>query len=170
MLNCIREMRKNIEREMREICKEAYAEAKYYAGVAKNLESKLFYLKLIAEYFRYMCAFSRGNIYRRLFDEAAHRYTVALEMAQELDPTNPLRLALYLGYAQLHAQKKEFEEAISIGMEGFDTALDEFEQLDESEMDETIKAMDKIQSYCNGWNEQFMEGKKIQEMKEFKKT
>jgi len=37
--------------------------------------------------------------------------------------------------------------------------LNEFEQLDESEMDETIKAMDKIEKACNHWNAEFMQKK-----------
>jgi hypothetical protein len=38
-LRCIKEMKKKLEDEMRQMCKEAYTEAKYYSKKAQSLES-----------------------------------------------------------------------------------------------------------------------------------
>ena len=38
-----------IEKELKNFCKEAYCEAKYYLPLAETLESRLFYLKMMAD-------------------------------------------------------------------------------------------------------------------------
>ena len=89
-----------------------------------------------------MAAFEHGKLYHQLCKEADKRYDAALRLAQELDPTHGLRLALYLGYALLYGDvKHDFVEAISIAEEGFEMSLNEIESLDEADLDETIKLM-----------------------------
>ena len=51
---CINEMKETIEDEVRELCKEWYIEAKYFLRHAYSSESRVFYMKIKADTFRYL--------------------------------------------------------------------------------------------------------------------
>ena len=51
---CINETKEIIEDEIRVLCKEWYIEAKYFLKYAKTSESRVFYMKILADTFRYL--------------------------------------------------------------------------------------------------------------------
>ena len=58
---CINEMKETIEDEIRDLCREWYIEAKYFLKCAVTIESKIFYLKIKADTFRYLAQFETGK-------------------------------------------------------------------------------------------------------------
>ena len=58
---CINEMKETIEDEIRDTCREWYIEAKYFLKCAVTTESKIFYLKIKADTFRYLAQFETGK-------------------------------------------------------------------------------------------------------------
>ena len=53
-LKCILLTKKRIEHEIRELCKDVYTEARYFLRLATSTESRVFYLKILADTFRYL--------------------------------------------------------------------------------------------------------------------
>ena len=114
-----------------------------------------------------MCSISTGKTFSKVFNLAEIKYSDALELAQELDGTNPLRLALYFNYAILHSLKKDYDEAMMIAQEAFDTSLNEFDQLDEEDKGVTIEAMELIDAQIIKWGELSKEKQLLDEHKAF---
>ena len=51
---CINETKDTIEDEIRSLCKEWYIETKFFLKYAITSESKIFYMKILADTFRYL--------------------------------------------------------------------------------------------------------------------
>ena len=67
-------MKKKIEKEIRELCKEVYIETSYFLRAAKSTESRVFYLKIIADNFRYLSQIENGQGLLKIMAEADKRY------------------------------------------------------------------------------------------------
>ena len=106
-LRCILMMKKRIEKEIRDLCRECYIETKYFLTTALSTEARVFYLKIIADTFRYLAQIEQGHTLMRLIEETDRRYEQAKIEAQSLDAANPLRLALGLNYSSF---KYEIEQ------------------------------------------------------------
>lgn len=54
-LRCIILVKKRVEQEIRELCKECYIETRYFLRASVSAEARVFYLKILADTFRYLC-------------------------------------------------------------------------------------------------------------------
>lgn len=65
-----------------------------------DTESKSFYLKIEADYYRYIAEISSGDEVEKLCQKSAQTYENAYnETIRELPPTHPLRLSILLNYS-----------------------------------------------------------------------
>jgi 14-3-3 protein epsilon len=72
----------------------------YLIPNASSCESKVFYLKLKGDYFRYIAEFARSGDRHQVAEKASDAYIRAYDLAQnELLPTHPIRLSLALNYS-----------------------------------------------------------------------
>ena len=71
---------------------------------AKNSESAAFYLKMKADYLRYLAEISTGNDQKELLDEAKSTYEEAENKCDTLFSTHALRLATALNHSVLLAE------------------------------------------------------------------
>mmetsp|Transcript_28600 Transcript_28600/g.50860 ORF Transcript_28600/g.50860 Transcript_28600/m.50860 type:complete len:246 (-) Transcript_28600:83-820(-) len=73
---------------------------KYLIPNASSCESKVFYLKLKGDYYRYIAEFARSGERHTASEKASDSYIRAYDLAQnELLPTHPIRLSLALNYS-----------------------------------------------------------------------
>merc|ERR1712187_361069 len=69
-------------------------------GKASNGESKVFYQKMKADYYRYIAEFSDGNAKSKAAESARQAYEDARQVAEkDLAVTHPIRLGLALNYS-----------------------------------------------------------------------
>ena len=71
----------------------------YLLKQAKSSEGKAFYLKMMADYQRYLAEISVGDTFKVKMEEAKAYYDAAMEQASEIFATHPLRLAIALNYS-----------------------------------------------------------------------
>lgn len=118
-LRCIQLTKAKIENEVREICKQQYVIAKHFIEKSeiaqKAVDSRIFYLKTMADSFRYLVPFEQdqGKL-AKLREQCELRYKEAVDESVDIEWTNPLRLAVYLNYTVYLAEVKlDFKEAIA---------------------------------------------------------
>ena len=149
---CINEMKETIEDEVRELCREWYIEAKYFLRQAFSIESKVFYMKIKADTFRYLAQFETGKNVLKVIGETEKRYLEAVKEAQSMETTHPLRLALMLNYATFKYEiEQNFTSAIEIAAEAFQESLAFFPGLEELEKDETLRIMILLEQNIDLW-------------------
>ena len=99
--------KKEVEGDLQAKCKRVI-EIIQKAGVpgAPDSESKAFYYKMIADYYRYIAENAQGETLAEATTGATDNYGKASEVAQELEPHNPIRLGLALNFSVFHFEVK----------------------------------------------------------------
>jgi len=114
--------KKQVEVELRETCKEILDLLDILTkNVKEDNESRVFYLKMSGDYFRYLAEYSTDQQYGA---EAAKKYKEAMTIAEtKLQPTNPIRLGLALNYSVCHFEiLKDKPHAIELAKSAYETA------------------------------------------------
>uniref|UniRef100_A0ABD2XJD4 14-3-3 protein zeta n=1 Tax=Trichogramma kaykai TaxID=54128 RepID=A0ABD2XJD4_9HYME len=96
-----KEYREKVEKELREICYDVLGLLdKYLILKASNAESKVFYLKMKGDYFRYLAEVATGDNRYAVVEDSQKAYSDAFEISKsKMQPTHPIRLGLALNFS-----------------------------------------------------------------------
>merc|ERR1711975_178567 len=91
-----KEYREKVEKELRDICNDVLALLdKFLIAKASNAESKVFYLKMKGDYYRYLAEVALGDAKAAATDDSKKSYQEAFDIAKsKMQPTHPIRLGL----------------------------------------------------------------------------
>jgi len=92
------------------------------------------------DYHRYLAESTTGEARQASAERALEAYKSASEIAQELLPTNPIRLGLALNFSVFYYEiMNSPDNAIQLAKQAFDDAIEKLEHLqDESYKDSTL--------------------------------
>ena len=158
----IKEIRENIEKELYQILADIEKMLdKYLIPNAIDIENKLFYLKLKADFMRYKCEVSYGKELDDIISKTEKIYKEANDIAnKELMISNSTRLGLALNYSVFFYDiKKMKEEAINIAKNAFDEAMKIIDDLEISKAKDTLLIIQMLKEnlifWCNEINNEF---------------
>jgi len=116
----------------------------------KQNESEVFYLKMCADYYRYLAEFCSDDSYPQ---KAEKMYGNALEVAkQSLSETHPTRLGLALNYSVCYYEiLKEPEKACNLAKEAFDGAISKLDTLHDSTYKDSTLIMQLLRDNLTLW-------------------
>jgi len=162
-----REYRRKVERELTSICNDILDVLdKHLISKSTAAESKVFYFKMKGDYHRYLAESTSGESRQASAERALEAYKSASEIAQELLPTNPIRLGLALNFSVFYYEiMNSPDNAIQLAKQAFDDAIEKLEHLqDESYKDSTL-IMQLLRDNITLWtsNADEDEGKKDEE-------
>ena len=158
----IKEIRENIEKEIYQILLDIEKMLdKYLIPNAIDIENKVFYLKLKADFMRYKCEISYGKELDDIISKTEKIYKEATDIAnKELMISNSTRLGLALNYSVFFYDiKKMKEEAINIAKNAFDDAMKILDNLEISKAKDTLLIIQMLKEnlifWCNEINNEF---------------
>ena len=158
----IKEIRENIEKELYQILADIEKMLdKYLIPNAIDIENKVFYLKLKADFMRYKCEVSYGKELDDIISKTEKIYKEANDIAnKELMISNSTRLGLALNYSVFFYDiKKMKEEAINIAKNAFDDAMKILDNLEISKAKDTLLIIQMLKEnlifWCNEINNEF---------------
>ena len=158
----IKEIRENIEKELYQILADIEKMLdKYLIPNAIDIENKVFYLKLKADFMRYKCEISYGKELDDIISKTEKIYKEANDIAnKELMISNSTRLGLALNYSVFFYDiKKMKEEAINIAKNAFDDAMKILDNLEISKAKDTLLIIQMLKEnlifWCNEINNEF---------------
>lgn len=98
-----KEYREKVEKELRDICQDVLGLLdSFLIPKASNAESKVFYLKMKGDYFRYLAEVAVGDAKAAVVDDSQKAYADAFEISKsKMQPTHPIRLGLALNFSVL---------------------------------------------------------------------
>ena len=137
----VKEIKDKIEKELNAICAEIQSVIdKYLIPNATDAENKVFYLKLMADYYRYKCEFSNGKDFDEACANAEKVYKEAYELSNKDMPiTNSTRLGLDLNFSVFYYEIKGLkEEACNVAKNAFDEAMKSLDDLEKSRAKDTL--------------------------------
>merc|ERR1712110_1334116 len=121
-----KEYREKVENELRDICNDVLGLLdKFLIAKASNAESKVFYLKMKGDYYRYLAEVANGD--------ARKAYQDAFDIAKSsMQPTHPIRLGLALNFSVFYYEiMSSPDKACQLAKQAFDDAIAELDTLNE---------------------------------------
>jgi len=170
-----KEYREKVETELREICYEVLnLFDKYLIPKASTAESKVFYLKMKGDYYRYYDFYFKCptksvtlNIYNTLLsrylaeiatgdnrttvvDDSQKAYQEAFEISKnKMAPTHPIRLGLALNFSVFYYEiLNSPDKASQLAKQAFDEAIAELDTLNEDSYKDSTLIMQVIVIDC----------------------
>jgi len=117
---------------------------------SKETESRVFYLKMTGDYYRYLAEFvtNAGHDLK-----AAEFYQKAMVIAEEkLEPTHPIRLGLALNYSVCFYEiLKDKKKACELAKTAFDHAISKLDKLNESSYKDSTLIMQLLRDNLTLW-------------------
>ena len=156
----IREVKENIERELNQICDQIQNVIdKYLIPNASDSETKVFFLKLKGDYYRYKCEFASGKDFDDACAKAEKVYKEAYEIANKDIPiTNSTRLGLYLNYSVFYYEIRGLrEEACTIAKTAFDESMKVLDDLEKSKAKDTLLIIQLLKENLILWSNEMNE-------------
>jgi len=116
-------------------------------------ESKVFYVKMKADYYRYIAEFTIDDKKTQASEAAKEAYAEATKVAEkELVVTHPIRLGLVLNYSVfLYEILNQPEQACTMAKTAFEDALAEIENVAEDNWKDVTSSMELLRDNLSLW-------------------
>jgi len=148
----IKKYKKQVEDELEHICQDVLKLLNdiLLKNNTEENESRVFYLKMTGDYYRYLAEFVTGRQYE---NQAAEMYEKAYDIAQKkLPPTHPIRLGLALNFSVCHYEiLKDKTKACNLAKTAFDQAISKLDKLDEASYKDSTLIMQLLRDNLTLW-------------------
>ncbi|XP_062378241.1 14-3-3 protein zeta/delta-like [Sardina pilchardus] len=152
-LAMVKEYREKVESELREICNDVLELlSKYLIENSTQAESKVFYLKMKGDYFRYLAEVA-GDDRKATIDNSQEAYQQAFDISKkDMQPTHPIRLGLALNFSVFFYEiLNSPEQACSLAKQAFDEAIAELDTLNEESYKDSTLIMQLLRDNLTLW-------------------
>jgi len=148
--------------QLTQVCEEVLniAEQKLIPAT-ESAESKVFYLKLAADYARYLAEATADSVQRKSFEEKSFNiYSEAYRLASKLLPsTHVTRLGLALNYSVFFYDiRKSPEGACHLAKDAFDSAIADLDALNEENYKDSVMILQLLRDNLTIWMEEIVAG------------
>ncbi len=148
--------KKKIEELLYKDCDDIIALIKDHAmKSAVEAEGKAFFLKMIADYFRYMAESAQGDRLQKAKDGALNSYNEAEKSSAELPPCNPIKLGLALNCSVFYYEvMQDTKKAISLAESSLQEAMGKIDEVDEETFREAKSIIELLKENLTLWKEE----------------
>ncbi|KAM4568486.1 14-3-3 protein zeta/delta-like isoform 1-T2 [Fundulus diaphanus] len=166
----VKEYREKIEKELKDICNDVLVLLdKFLIPKAEAAESKVFYLKMKGDYYRYLAEVAVGDEKTGIIGDSQEAYKQAFEISKaEMQPTHPIRLGLALNFSVFYYEiLNSPEQACKLAKQAFDDAIAELDTLSEESYKDSTLIMQLLRDNLTLWtSDNAVEGEEPEEPKE----
>merc|ERR1711941_148043 len=149
-----KEYREKVEKELRDICQDVLGLLdKFLIAKASNAESKVFYLKMKGDYFRYLAEVAVADAKAAVVDDSQKAYQDAFEISKgQMQPTHPIRLGLALNFSVFYYEiLNSPDKACQLAKQAFDDAIAELDTLNEDSYKDSTLIMQLLRDNLTLW-------------------
>jgi 14-3-3 protein beta/theta/zeta len=149
-----RDYRKTIEEELKTICQEVLALLdEHLVPKSSTAESKVFYLKMKGDYFRYLAEVAVNEDRTKIVNDSQEAYQAAFDISKsEMAPTHPIRLGLALNFSVFYYEiQSSPEAACTLAKQAFDDAIAELDTLNEESYKDSTLIMQLLRDNLTLW-------------------
>lgn len=117
-------------------------------------ESKVFYLKMIGDYYRYTAEAATGDQLAAVTENALKYYNQATTAAAKLQPYNSTKLGLALNFSVFHYElKNDSNKACEIAEEALNAAKDKIDEMNNEEARDALSIIELLKENLDLWKE-----------------
>ncbi|KAH7954573.1 hypothetical protein HPB49_019981 [Dermacentor silvarum] len=126
---------------------------KYLIPKASNAESKVFYLKMKGDYYRYLAEVATGEQRNSVVEESQKAYQEAFDISKgKMQPTHPIRLGLALNFSVFYYEILTApDRACHLAKQAFDDAIAELDTLNEDSYKDSTLIMQLLRDNLTLW-------------------
>mmetsp|Transcript_32859 Transcript_32859/g.37630 ORF Transcript_32859/g.37630 Transcript_32859/m.37630 type:complete len:240 (-) Transcript_32859:60-779(-) len=122
---------------------------------ATDDEAKVFYLKMIGDYYRYTAETAKGDKLAEVTENARKYYEDATAAAKSLKPYNSNKLGLALNFSVFHYElKNDSAKACTIAEEALNGARDEIDNMGNDEARDALSIIELLKENLDLWKEE----------------
>jgi len=153
LVQLITDLKLTLEKELKDLCNNILKILnEYLIRKAKDIESKIFYLKMRGDYFRYLSEFEIDEKKTENIDNALNSYKEATELAEKLPTTHPTKLGLALNYSVFYYEiLNDKQTAFKIASEIFDVANNQLEKTEENQYKDSLAILQLLKENIELW-------------------
>lgn len=148
------EYREKIEKELNDISRDVLNLLdKFLVPKASSAESKVFYLKMQGDYYRYLAEVAIAANKTEVVSDSQKSYQAALDIAKEqMPPTHPIRLGLALNFSVFFYEILNApDRACHLAKQAFDDAIAELDTLNEDSYKDSTLIMQLLRDNLTLW-------------------
>merc|ERR1711874_213980 len=149
-----KEYREKVEGELRDICQDVLGLLdQFLIAKASNAESKVFYLKMKGDYYRYLAEVATGDARTAVVEDSQKAYQDAYDISKsKMQPTHPIRLGLALNFSVFYYEiLNSPEKACQLAKQAFDDAIAELDTLNEDSYKDSTLIMQLLRDNLTLW-------------------
>jgi len=160
-VDAIKTYQSKVETELNDICHDILGllDSTLISKAQGSAEASVFYLKMKADYYRYLAEFATSAQKQEHAQKAAEAYKEATTKANPqsgdtsgLPSTHPIRLGLALNYSVfLYEVQSKNKEACELAKTAFDDAIAELDTLDEESYKDSTLIMQLLRDNLTLW-------------------
>ena len=157
--------RKRIEEELEDVCNEVLdLLQKFLIPHATSDESKVFYLKMSGDYFRYRAEYTEESKKDDVQKKAEENYMEAMTAAREkMPPTHPNRLGLALNFSVFFYEILNApDKACHLAKQAFDDAIAELDNLDSDQYKDSTLIMQLLRDNLTLWTSDAQQDEQVE--------
>jgi len=154
ILELIQGYREKLEKELNDKCADILEIlAKDLVPTATEAQGKVFFLKMKADYHRYLAEFASQENHSKHSQDAHDAYKAASDIAlAQLPPTHPIRLGLALNFSVFYYEVfSSPEKACVLSKAAFDDAISAMDSLDEEQYKDSATIMQLLRDNLTLW-------------------
>ena len=158
-LNLVVGLKATLEKELNELCGRVLKTIdEYLLKRASSDESKVFYLKMKGDYYRYLAEFTTGEKNNEVANNSMNSYKEANALASKLPCTNPIKLGLALNFSVFYYEvKNDAKEACNIASEAFDAAIHQLEKIEDDQYKDSTTILQLLKENIDMWKADLQE-------------
>ncbi|XP_074470159.1 14-3-3 protein beta/alpha-like isoform X2 [Sebastes fasciatus] len=149
-----KEYRATIEKELNDICKEVLELLdKHLIPNASAEDSKVFYLKMKGDYYRYLAEVANEENKTSTISNSQEAYQEALNISkQQMEPTHPIRLGLALNFSVFYYEiVNSPEKACNLAKTAFDEAIAKLDNFQNDSYKDSTLIMQLLRDNLTLW-------------------
>ncbi|KAM3872920.1 14-3-3 protein zeta/delta-like [Diretmus argenteus] len=149
-----KEYREKIEKELKDICNDVLNLLNnFLIPNATPTESKVFYLKMKGDYYRYLAEVAVGDDKNVIISNSQKAYQDAFDRSKvDMQPTHPIRLGLALNFSVFYYEILNTpDEACKLAKTAFDDAIAELDSLSEESYKDSTLIMQLLRDNLTLW-------------------
>jgi len=158
-----REYRQKIESELQSICDDVLSLLDNYLikpdEDESEQESKVFYLKMRGDYYRYKAEVATGEDRESIVKLSDSAYCDAYDLAMEnMVSTHPIRLGLALNYSVFHYEiRNDHDQACKMAKKAFEDAINDLDAVSEDNYKDSTLIMQLLRDNLTLWTSDVQE-------------
>ena len=156
----IKEIKNHIEKELKKQIEDILNVIdKYLLPNAQDAESKVLYLRLKADHYRYLSEFSKDKEYNKAIEEAEKNYKEAYEIAiKELPVINNTRVGLCLNFSVFYYEiKGNKKEGCKVAKRAFEDSMKYLDDLEKFKSKDVLLLIQLLKENLIFWTSEMNE-------------